>query len=108
MEVTWARNEVNKHKGHGGWQCECCGHGKNGLRRRRRAPRYMLRALAQGKKIHYYPFPHFSPPYTPPPYEENEAEEDETKYVLGLSSWKKTLKRRPTENLWWCDDENFY
>jgi len=79
-EIKWPRNEVNKHKGHGGLQCECCGHNKNGLRRRRRSPRYMLRALAHGKKVHYYPL-----------YQSPIIDDD---HVPGLSSWKKILKRQ--------------
>lgn len=87
MEVKWARGEINKHKGHGGLECDCCGHRKNGQRRRRRAPRYMLRALAQGKRVNYYPVHHSQP--------------EDGEYIIGLSSWKKTLQRKPDENIWW-------
>ena len=96
MDVKWARNEVNKHKGYGGWQCDCCGHGKNGLRRHRRAPKYMLKALAQGKKVNHYPFPHF------PPLKDSieDLRDEDPNYIPGVSSWKKTLNKQPCENLW--------
>ncbi len=89
MDIEWVC-KPNQHKGFHGLQCECCSGGKNGLRRRRRAPKYMLRALAHGKKVHHYPFPHYS-------WVEND---EYNRYIPGLSSWKKTLKRRPIDNLW--------
>jgi len=98
MEITTSRNKINQHKGYGGFQCDCCAHGKNGLRRRRRAPREMLRALAQRKKVRYYPW-QWAPPdlsfHLP-----GESPPRDRLFIPGLSSWKKTLKRVPLESLW--------
>ncbi len=78
--VKWHRKEINRHKMFGGFQCDCCGGGKNGLRRRRRTPKYLLRALSQGKKVHYYPF------HTP-------QNDNDGQIIYGLSSWNKTRHR---------------
>jgi hypothetical protein len=83
-DVKWHRNEINQHKMFRGFQCDCCGGGKNGLRRRRRAPKYLLRALAQGKKVHHYPL------HTVQPHDDDEEVEIP---IYGLSSWKKTMKK---------------
>jgi hypothetical protein len=81
--VGWHRNDTNKHKMFDGLQCWCCSGGANGKRWRKRPSRAMLRALAQGKMVRYYPpgWLHLTNglPYRAPP---------------GLSRWKRTMQRR--------------
>jgi hypothetical protein len=103
-DLKLARSEKNRHKMFGGLQCECCAGGANGLRRRRRAPRHMLRALAQQKQVRHFPFgyPTLPPPSPCEPEWSNDPWKDEiiSYHISGLSSWKKTLRRKSVENLW--------
>jgi hypothetical protein len=76
--VRWPRAEINRYK-RSPLRCDCCGYTKGGRRRRRGTPRYVLKALVQGKDVAHYPLHTAEPEYG---------------YVKGLSRWKKTLHRQ--------------